>query len=126
MSQRRVANKSQLLNSQNVQKHDVQVDPNDSEVVMEVWVKDLSFLDFQCAAQEMVKVNPEGGVEFSLESYWRHAFTHWVTKTNPELTPDELCSLNGFAGERLSKILPQPNDLAEALQGGFRNPTETE
>jgi hypothetical protein len=126
VSQRRVANKSQLLNSQNVQKHDVQVDPDDSEIIMEVWVKDLSFLDVQCAAQEMVKVNPEGGIEFSLESYWRHAFANWVTKTNPELTADELCSLNGFAGERLSKILPQPNDLAEALQGGFRNPTETE
>mgnify|MGYP003651770705 CR=1 FL=1 len=126
MSQRRIANKNQLLNSQNVQKHDVQVDPNDSEVIMEVWVKDLSFLDLQGAAQEMVKVNPEGGVEFSLESYWRHAFTNWITETNPELTADELCSLSGFAGERLSKILPQPNDLAEALQGGFRNPTETE
>jgi len=126
VSQRRVANKSQLLNSQNVQKHEVQVDPNDSEVIMEVWVKELTFLDIQRAAQEMIIIQEGGDLGFSLEGYWRHAFSHWVTRTNPELSANELLELSGYAGDKLAAILPQPNDLVEAMQGGFHNPTETE
>jgi hypothetical protein len=119
-----VAEKSLLLSEKSIEQSDVRVDPDDPDVVMEVWVKDLSFLDIQRAAQEMLIVN-DGVVGFSLEGYWKHAFTHWVVETNPSLTPDEMLRLTGFAGEQLSKVLPQPNDIAEAMQGDFRDSTET-
>ena len=55
----------------------------------------------------------------SLSGYWEFAFSNWIVKTNPSLSKEELLSLKGYVGEQISKILPQPNDLAEVLQGGF-------
>jgi hypothetical protein len=100
------------------------VDPDDKDVVMEVWVRDLTFLDIQRAAQEMLKVGGDGQVVISLEDYWKHAFTQWVVRTNPSLTVDEMLQLSGYIGEQLSKVLPNPNELAEVLQGGFRAPQQ--
>jgi len=123
VSQRRVAAKSLLLSDGRTEKHEVQVDPDDPDVVMEIWVKELTFLDVQRAAQEMILVKDGGkGIDFSLEGYWRHAFTHWVERTNPELTPDEMLQLSGYVGEQLTKVLPGPDKLNEVLQGGFQGP----
>jgi len=125
VSQRRVAEKSLLLNENRMHKHEVSVDPDNPDVIMEVWVRELTFLDIQRATQEMLVMNNEG-LSFSFEGYWRHAFGNFVVKTNPSLTTQELLDLGGYAGDQLSKVLPQPNDLIEEMQGGFRNPTETE
>ncbi len=126
MSQRRIADKNKLIrNEQTVQKHEIETDPEDPNVFMEVWVKELTFLDIQKAAQNMLKLNDEGGVDFSFEGYWSHAFEHFIEKTNPPMTPQELLNLKGFVGDKLSKVLPQPNELVEEMQGGFQNATET-
>ena len=116
-----IQNKSLLLKNDTATKHTIGVDPDDESVVMEVWIKDISFLDIQAAAQRMFLVE-KGDVSLQLEGYWRFAFSNWISKTNPSLTTDELCSLKGHIGEQVSKILPQPNELAEAMQGGFTNP----
>ena len=116
-------NKSLLLKNDDVTKHTIRVDPEDESAVIEVWVREISFLDIQAAAQTMFNVS-NGDVSLNLKGYWKFAFTHWVTKTNPSLTTEELLSLKGYVGEQLSKVLPQPNEMAEALQGGFTKPTE--
>tara|TARA_R100001086_G_scaffold115372_1_gene58992 strand:+ start:343 stop:645 length:303 start_codon:yes stop_codon:yes gene_type:complete len=95
------------------------VDPEDDSLVMDVWIKDTSFLDIQKAAQEMFNVGADGNVSLNLEGYWRFAFNTWITKTDPLLTKDELLNLKGFAGESISKLLPSPDELAKAMQGGF-------
>jgi len=118
-----VMNKSLLLKNDDVIKHKIRVDPDDESAIIEVWVREISFLDIQAAAQEMFLV-ANGDVALNLKGYWKFAFTNWVTKTNPSLTTEEMLSLKGYVGEQLSKVLPQPNDMAEALQGGFTKPTK--
>ena len=48
-----VKNKSLLLKKNDITKHEIRVDPSDESLVMEVYVRDVSFLDIQAAAQEM-------------------------------------------------------------------------
>ena len=116
-------NKSLLLKNDDVTKHKVRVDPDDESAVMEVWIRDISFLDIQAAAQEMLIIS-NGEVSLNLKGYWQFAFSNWITKTNPSLTTDELLSLKGYVGEQITSILPQPNDMAEALNGGFTKPSK--
>lgn len=118
-----VKNKSLLLKKNDVTKHEIRVDPNDENLVMEVYVRDVSFLDIQAAAQEMFVIT-NGDVSMNLKGYWKFAFSNWITETNPALTSGELISLSGYVGEQISKVLPQPNEIAEALQGGFTTPVQ--
>ena len=115
-----VTNKSLLLKNDDTTKHAIRIDPDDDSLVMEVWVRDISFLDIQAAAQEMFKVN-KGDITLSLGGYWRFALKNWVVKTNPVLSKEELLSIKGYVGEQIANVLPQPNELAEAMQGGFTN-----
>ena len=118
-----IVNKSLLLKNDDIKKHTIPIDDDDPSQVMEVWVRDISFLDIQAAAQEMITIT-DGQVGLNLKGYWQFAFSNWITKTNPSLTPDELLSLKGSIGDKISKVLPQPNEISEAIQGGFTKPTE--
>jgi|10_taG_2_1085330.scaffolds.fasta_scaffold64775_2 hypothetical protein len=118
-----VNNKSLLLKKNDITKHQIGIDPKDESLVMEVCIRDISFLDIQAAAQEMFMID-KGDVTMNLKGYWKFAFSNWITETNPSLTTDELLSLSGYVGEQISKILPQPNEIAEALQGGFTKPNQ--
>jgi hypothetical protein len=113
-----IQNKSLILKNDTSTKHVIRVDPDDDSSVMYIWVRDISFLDIQKAAQTMFVVE-KGDVTFNLSGYWEHAFEHWITRTEPDLSKDELLSLKGFVGEQISNVMPQPNDIAEAMQGGF-------
>ncbi len=118
-----VNNKSLLLKKNDITKHEIRIDPNDEDLVMEVYVRDVSFLDIQAAAQEMFVIT-NGDVSMNLKGYWKFAFSNWITNTTPSLSTDELLSLSGYVGEQISKVLPQPNEIAEALQGGFTTPAQ--
>ncbi len=115
---KKIVNKNLLLKNDELIKHKVRADPDDEDAIFEVWIKEISFLDIQNAAQRMFVVK-DGDVSMSLSGYWEFAFSNWIVKTNPSLSKEELLSLKGYVGEQISKILPQPNDLAEVLQGGF-------
>jgi len=52
-----VNNKSLLLKKNDITKHEIRIDPNDEDLVMEVYVRDVSFLDIQAAAQEMFVIS---------------------------------------------------------------------
>ena len=69
-------------------KHVIGISPEDESQVIEVWVRDISFLDIQAAAQKMLRVE-NGDVTLDLAGYWEHAFSHWITKTNPRRSPDK-------------------------------------
>jgi len=118
-----VTDKSLLLKTNDETMHVVPVNPDDPSQVIEVWVRDISFLDIQDAAQKMVFVQ-NGEISLSLKAYWEHAFSNWIVRTNPSLTGAELLSLKGPIGEAVSRVLPQPNEIAEAMQGGFMTPSE--
>jgi hypothetical protein len=58
-------------------------------------------------------------ISLNLEGYWRYAFSNWVVRTNPELTVDDMMNLNAYVGQQIASLLPKPDELAEAMQGGF-------
>jgi hypothetical protein len=58
-------------------------------------------------------------VSLNLDGYWRYAFSEWVVRTNPDLSVDEMMSLNAYVGQQIASLLPKPDELAEAMQGGF-------
>tara|TARA_Y100000004_G_scaffold144971_1_gene165307 strand:- start:176 stop:448 length:273 start_codon:yes stop_codon:yes gene_type:complete len=85
---------------------------------MEVWVRDITFFDVQKAAQSMFSMDGDD-VSLNLDGYWRYAFSEWVVNTNPQLTVDEMLNLNAYVGQQIASLLPKPDELAEAMQGGF-------
>jgi hypothetical protein len=114
-----IANKNLLMRKHDEVKHEVRVDPDDPDLVMEVWIRDTSFFDIQKAGQEMFDITKDGQMSLNLEGYYRYAFTNWVIRTNPNLSPDELLKLTGYVGEQISALLPSPNELGEMMAGGF-------
>ena len=118
MKMPQIANKETILKKKNEQRHEVEVDPENPDSVMEVWVRDITFLDVQNAAQRMFLII-DGEATLDLASYWEYAFSNWIVRTNPELSVQELLGLNAFIGEQIASLLPKPDEMAEALQGGF-------
>ena len=114
----KVVNKRKILTNNEEHKHEIQVDREDPEAIMEVWIRDITYLDVQKAAQTMFVVS-ESCVSLDLQAYWDYAFTNWVVGTNPELSIEEMRQLNAYAGEQLATLLPKPDEMAEAMQGGF-------
>mgnify|MGYP003112656237 CR=1 FL=1 len=113
-----IVDKNKLMIQTNEKRHEIRVDPDDPDMVMEIWVRDMTFFDVQRAAQKMFIV--EGGnISFDLGAYWKYAFENFITRTNPKLSPDEMLSLSAYIGEQISLHLPKPTELAEAIQGDF-------
>ena len=113
-----IVDKNRIMNQMNERRHEIQVDPDDSEAIMEIWVRNMSFFDIQKAAQEMFVIE-NNQVALDLESYWRYAFRNWIVRTNPNLSPDELMNVSGFVGQQITSHLPNPEELAKVMQGGF-------
>jgi len=85
---------------------------------MEVWIRDITFFDVQKAAQSMFSMQGDD-ISLNLDGYWRYAFSEWVVRTNPDLNVDEMMNLNAYVGQQIASLLPKPDELAEAMQGGF-------
>tara|TARA_B100001245_G_scaffold230246_1_gene209496 strand:- start:1582 stop:1947 length:366 start_codon:yes stop_codon:yes gene_type:complete len=113
-----VDNKEKIVAKKNEQRHEIGVDRDNPDEKMEVWVRDITFFDVQKAAQSLFVMEGED-VRLDLEGYWNYAFNHWILRTNPELSSDELANVSAFVGQQLAALLPKPDELAEVMQGGF-------
>lgn len=101
---------SLLVNSQAVE-HEIQADENDPNVVMKVWVKELSFMQLQDAIKTFVNLSAAGSVDIDLANYWKYMFAEAVEKTEPRLTIPQMLSLRPFIANQITALLPQPQDL---------------
>ena len=115
-----VDNKENIVAKKNERRHEIGVSRDNPDEKMEVWVRDITFFDGQKAAQNLFLVDGDD-VKLDLEGYWKYAFTNWVLRTNPELSPDALANVNAYVGQQLAGLLPKPDELAEVMQGGFTN-----
>ena len=113
-----IVDKEKLTAKKNEQRYELCVDRDNPDLMMEVWVREITFFDVQQAAQSMFQMKDEE-ISLNLEGYWKYAFTNWVVRTNPELSVDEMLSLNAYVGQQIASLLPKPDELAEAMQGGF-------
>ena len=113
-----IVDKNHLITRKSEQRHEISADKDNPELKMEVWVQDITFFDVQKAAQSMFSMDGDD-VSLNLDGYWRYAFSEWVVNTNPQLTVDEMLNLNAYVGQQIASLLPKPDELAEAMQGGF-------
>lgn len=109
---------SLLVSSQAVE-HEIRVNESDEDVVMKVWVKELSFMQLQDAIKTFVTISGTGSVDIDLANYWRYMFTNGIEKTEPRLTIPQMVALKPFVAQQIISLLPQPQDLmANPLAGG--------
>ncbi len=106
-----IADKSSLLVKSGVTEHIIRVDPSNESLVMKVNVRDLSFIDMQKAIKSFVSIEMDGGIEIDLAGYWRYMMEKCIVSTEPSLSVVEMTGLNQFAGQQLTSVLPQPQDL---------------
>lgn len=55
-----VVDKNKLLRQTTETKHEIPIDPDDPDAVMEVWIRDISFFDIQLATQELFDIGQNG------------------------------------------------------------------
>jgi len=101
---------SLLVNSQAVE-NEIQADENDPDVVMKVWVKELSFMQLQDAIKTFVNLSAAGSVDIDLANYWKYMFAEAIEKTEPRLSIPQMLSLRPFIANQITALLPQPQDL---------------
>ena len=108
---------SLLLNNGATTSHTLSVDPDKPNLVMEVEIRDLSFLDMQSAIKSFINISAAGEVEIDLSGYWRYMYEKCVVSTNPQLSKSQLLGLSQYVGTQLSAVLPQPTDLLSGPLG---------
>ena len=78
---------------------------------IEVTKRRLTFYNIQQVAPLMT----HGSLDFS--DYWRHAFSHWLSYTDPDGRSIEI-DIEGLSpedGQTLANLLPNPNQIMEWL-----------
>jgi len=99
--------------------HEIQADEQDPDVVVKVWVKELSFMQLQEAVKTFVKIGANGSIDIDLASYWKYMFAEAIEKTEPRLTIPQMLSLRPFVAQQITALLPQPQELMSGpLAGG--------
>ena len=78
---------------------------------IEVTKRRLTFYNIQQVAPLMT----HGSLDFS--DYWRHAFSHWLSYTDPDGRSIEIDieDLSPEDGQTLANLLPNPNQIMECL-----------
>lgn len=103
-----------LMVASAAREHTVRVDADDENAVMKVWVKDLTFLQMQEAVKSFVAIGGDGGIDLDLAGYWKYMIEKCVERTEPKLSKIQMLGLNAYAGQQLTALLPQPQDLVAA------------
>ena len=78
---------------------------------VEVTKRRLTFYNIQ----EVATLMTNGSLDFS--NYWRHAFSHWLSYTDPDGRSIEIDieNLSPEDGQVLANLLPNPNQVMEWL-----------
>ena len=100
-----------LLITTNAKEHMVRVDPNNPDIGLKVWVRELSFMDMQSAIKTFFSISSSGDIDIDLAAYWKHMFDACVEKTEPRLSPTQLMQLQPFVAQQITALLPQHQDL---------------
>tara|TARA_R110002012_G_scaffold1268_1_gene5159 strand:+ start:2564 stop:2938 length:375 start_codon:yes stop_codon:yes gene_type:complete len=86
--------------------------------IIKVWVKDLTFLEMQEAVKEVVNIDPNNGrVEIDLAGYWKYMLFKCIERTEPEIGKAQLLALRPDILNRITSLLPQPQDLVSGPLG---------
>jgi len=100
-----------LLITTTAKEHMVRVDPDNPDVGLRVWVRELSFMDMQNAIKTFFSISSSGDIDIDLAAYWKHMFSACVEKTEPRLTPTQLMQLQPYVAQQITALLPPPQDL---------------
>jgi len=115
-----VTNIDSLLVSSGTTSHDIVVNPDEPDIVLRVWVKELSFLEIQDAIKEVVNITQEGDVGVDLAGYWKHMMNVCIERTEPKMSKAQLYALKPEIANQIITVLPQPQDLvAGPLEDGL-------
>tara|TARA_R100001510_G_C7593608_1_gene162506 strand:- start:523 stop:885 length:363 start_codon:yes stop_codon:yes gene_type:complete len=101
---------SLLVNSQAVE-HEIRADEEDPDVVVKVWVKELSFMQLQEAIKTFVSISADGSIDIDLAQYWKYMFAEGIEKTEPRLSIPQMLSLRPYIATQITALLPQPQDM---------------
>ena len=101
---------SLLVNTSAVE-HMIRADPNNPDIGLKIWVRELSFMQMQNALKTFVNIGTDGSIDIDLASYWKHMFAECIEKTDPRITPTQMMQLNPFVAGQITALLPQPQDL---------------
>ena len=100
-----------LLVNTTAKEHMISASPDNPELGLKVWVRELSFMQMQNAIKTFLNITAQGGVDIDLASYWKHMFAECIEKTEPRLTPTQMMQLQPFVAKQITALLPQPQDL---------------
>jgi hypothetical protein len=100
-----------LLVNASAKEHMVKVDPDNPDLGLKVWVRELSFMQMQNAIKTFLNITATGGVDIDLAAYWKHMFAECIEKTEPRLSPTQMMQLQPFVAQQITALLPQPQDL---------------
>jgi len=93
---------------------------------LSVWIKSLSWIERQNALTRFVTVgsdengNMAPNIDFG--GYWEFVLMTCITKTDPELSKEELLNIRSEVGEALQSLLPSFESLMTGLAGGMTGP----
>ena len=98
------------MNSQAVE-HEIRADEEDPDVVVKVWVKELSFMQMQEAIKTFVAISADGSIDIDLAQYLSYMFAEAIEKTEPRLSIPQMLSLRPYIATQITALLPQPQDM---------------
>jgi hypothetical protein len=111
------ATASDLTVSSNSEKHTIETPVGE----LSVWVKDLSWIERQEALSQFVTLAPDASgnmtpnIDFG--GYWRFVFKRCITKTDPDLSVEQLLALKPEVGNEVQRLLPSFDSLMAGMQG---------
>ena len=114
---RKIVEKNSLLAKKTEER--IEIDVGDDEILV-VYVKPLTFLDLQHLIENVIDVSEDTN-QVNLAALFDFLFTRLISRTEPDLTPDDLKLLPAEIAQKILMALPSLNDMGDLLTSGFRN-----
>tara|TARA_R100000234_G_scaffold13549_1_gene7543 strand:+ start:7 stop:357 length:351 start_codon:yes stop_codon:yes gene_type:complete len=114
---RKIVDKSSLLAKKNEER--IEIDVGNEEYLV-IYVKSLTFLDLQNLLESVVDLTSDSP-KVDMSGFFDFAIRHWIVRTEPDLTTDDIKSLPAAVAQKIIASLPSLDELGEMLTSGFRN-----